>query len=72
MRTPRVDERYARVAYAMMDGKDKDALTLFEMEEGLQTRACRIGFSTRSCVIALGGTSTREDLFERILANGES
>lgn len=30
------DERYARSAWAMMNGKDRDALVLFEMEEGLE------------------------------------
>lgn len=32
----REDERYARSAYAMMNGDDDDALTLFEMHEGLE------------------------------------
>ncbi len=33
------DEKYARVAYAMMDGKDKDAITLFEMDQKLHEKS---------------------------------
>ncbi len=65
------DERYARSAYAMMNGHDKDALALFEMNEGLEDVSLAHRFLYAFLCYRQGRYEDADYLMDKIIANPE-
>jgi tetratricopeptide (TPR) repeat protein len=67
----KTDERYARSAYAMMNGDDKDALALFEMHDKLEEESLAHRFLYAFLCYRMGRFEDAEYLMEKVLADPE-
>jgi spermidine synthase len=69
--TTKGDERYARVAYTMMQGNDKDALAIFEMNDKLEDVSLAHRFLYAFLCYRQARFEDAEYLMEKIIADPE-